>query len=42
VSEFHKLAMQQTGDVKTDLANHARLIDKLQVMKNQAFEGFTR
>jgi glutamyl-tRNA reductase len=42
VSEFHKLAMQQTGDVKTDLANHARLIDKLQVMKNQAFEGFAR
>jgi hypothetical protein len=34
--------MQQTGDVKTDLANHARLIDKLQVMKNQAFEGFAR
>jgi hypothetical protein len=42
VSEFHKLAMQQTGDIKTDLANHARLIDKLQVMKNQAFEGFAR
>jgi glutamyl-tRNA reductase len=41
VSEFHKLAMQQTGDVKTDLANHARLIDKLQIMKSQAFEGST-
>ena len=40
VSEFHKLAMQNTGDVKTDLANHARLIDKLQLLKSQAFEGF--
>jgi len=39
VSEFHKLAMQNTGDIKTDLANHARLIDKLQLLKNQAFEG---
>ena len=39
ISEFHKLAMQNTGDVKTDLANHARLIDKLQLLKSQAFEG---
>lgn len=39
VSEFHKLARQSTGDVKTDLESHSRLIEKLKVMKNHAFEG---
>ena len=39
VSELHKLAMQSRGDVSTDLQNHLALVEKLQTMKQAAFEG---
>lgn len=39
VSELHKLAIQSKGDAKDDLQNHIRLTQKLQSMKNAAFEG---
>lgn len=38
VSELHKLAMKSGGDVKDDLQNHVRLVEKLQSMKREAFE----
>lgn len=38
VSELHKLAMRNNGDAKDDLKNHVELIQKLQSMKNAAFE----
>ena len=38
VSHLHKLAMQNKGDVKDDLQNHIRLVEKLQAMKNASFE----
>jgi glutamyl-tRNA reductase len=39
VSELHKLAMQSRGDVSSDLQNHITLVEKLQTMKREAFEG---
>lgn len=39
VSELHKLAMQSRGDVSSDLQNHLALVEKLQAMKQAAFEG---
>ncbi len=39
VSELHKLAMRNGGNAKDDLQNHIQLVEKLQVMKNAAFEG---
>ena len=39
VSELHKLAMQSRGNVSDDLQNHIALVEKLQTMKNEAFEG---
>ena len=39
VSELHKLAMQSRGDVSSDLQNHLALVEKLQTMKQAAFEG---
>ncbi|MGI8410161.1 MAG: glutamyl-tRNA reductase [Pyrinomonadaceae bacterium] len=36
VSEFHKLAMQNKGNVRDDLINHVQLIKKLQSMKIDA------
>jgi glutamyl-tRNA reductase len=39
VSELHKLAMQSRGNVSDDLQNHIALVEKLQTMKRQAFEG---
>lgn len=39
VSELHKLAMQSRGDVASDLQNHIALVEKLQTMKREAFEG---
>lgn len=39
VSELHKLAMRNNGSAKEDLQNHIRLVEKLQAMKNAAFEG---
>jgi glutamyl-tRNA reductase len=39
VSELHKLAMQSKGDAKDDLQKHIQLTQKLQSMKNAAFEG---
>jgi hypothetical protein len=41
VCEFHKLAMQSTGDARADLDNHVRLVDKLQALKKASFEGLT-
>lgn len=38
VSELHKLAMRNNGNAKDDLKNHVELIQKLQSMKNAAFE----
>ncbi len=38
VSEFHKLAMQNKGNVKDDLKNHAQLVRKLQLMKAEAIK----
>lgn len=38
VSELHKLAMQSKGNVSDDLQNHIALVQKLQTMKNAAFE----
>jgi glutamyl-tRNA reductase len=38
VSELHKLAMRNNGNPKDDLKNHLELIQKLQSMKNAAFE----
>ena len=38
VSELHKLAMRNNGDPNDDLKNHVRLVQKLQSMKNAAFE----
>ena len=39
VSELHKLAMQSRGNISDDLQNHIALVEKLQTMKNEAFEG---
>jgi glutamyl-tRNA reductase len=39
VSELHKLAMQSRGNVSDDLQNHIALVEKLQTMKREAFEG---
>ena len=39
VSELHKLAMQSRGDIASDLQNHLALVEKLQTMKREAFEG---
>ena len=39
VSHLHKLAMQNNGNAKDDLQNHIELVEKLQSMKNAAFEG---
>ena len=39
VSELHKLAMQSRGNVSDDLQNHIALVEKLQAMKREAFEG---
>ncbi len=39
VSELHKLAMQSRGNVADDLQNHIALVEKLQAMKREAFEG---
>ena len=39
VSELHKLAMQSRGNISDDLQNHIALVEKLQMMKNEAFEG---
>lgn len=39
VSELHKLAMQSKGDASSDLQNHIALVEKLQTMKREAFEG---
>lgn len=38
VSELHKLAMRGGGSLKDDLKNHVELVQKLQSMKNAAFE----
>ncbi len=38
VSELHKMAMRSNGDIKDDLQNHIRLVQKLQAMKAAAFE----
>lgn len=38
VSELHKLAMRSQGDVIDDLQNHIALVEKLQMMKAEAFE----
>lgn len=40
VSELHKLAMRNNGDARGDLKNHLQLVEKLQTMKNAAFEVF--
>ena len=37
VSELHKLAMRSKGNIEDDLQNHFALVNKLQVMKNEAF-----
>ncbi len=37
VSELHKLAMRSRGNINDDLQNHVALVNKLQVMKNEAF-----
>ena len=39
VSELHKLAMQSRGNISDDLQNHIALVEKLQTMKREAFEG---
>jgi glutamyl-tRNA reductase len=39
VSELHKLARQSKGDAKDDLQSHIQLTQKLQSLKNAAFEG---
>ena len=39
VSELHKLAMRSKGDASSDLENHIALVEKLQTMKREAFEG---
>lgn len=39
VSELHKLAMRSKGDISSDLQNHIALVEKLQTMKREAFEG---
>jgi glutamyl-tRNA reductase len=39
VSELHKMTIRTGGDVKDDLQNHIRLVEKLQKMKAAAFEG---
>ena len=38
VSELHKLAMRDNGNLKDDLKNHIELVQKLQTMKNASFE----
>ncbi len=38
VSELHKMAMQNNGNIKDDLQNHIQLVQKLQTMKAAAFE----
>ena len=39
VSELHKLAMQSRGNISDDLQNHIALVEKLQTMKSEVFEG---
>jgi hypothetical protein len=38
VSELHKMAMQNNGNIKDDLQNHIQLVQKLQTMKAAVFE----
>ncbi|HXH70317.1 MAG TPA: glutamyl-tRNA reductase [Pyrinomonadaceae bacterium] len=38
VSELHKMTLRSNGNIKDDLQNHIRLVQKLQTMKAAAFE----